>query len=81
MAKFKVIQRPTGLINGRVWPRVGEVIDLPRSTGEGMTSAGFLEPAPESRPAKKSTAKKAAAKPAPESRPANSSDVETREKG
>ncbi len=43
MAKFRVVVRPSGLINGREWPEVGEVIELPEAVGVDMSEAGTLE--------------------------------------
>ncbi|WP_125777189.1 hypothetical protein [Antribacter gilvus] len=41
--KVRVKVRPSGLINGRVWPEVGETIDLPDSVVVGMLNAGQVE--------------------------------------
>lgn len=49
MAKVRIKVRPSGLINGREWPEVGEVIDLPAVVAESMGE--FVEPVEERRPA------------------------------
>lgn len=56
MASVRIKVRPTGLINGREWPPVGETIDLPDAVAEGMAGAGHVEivkdePKVEKRPA------------------------------
>ena len=43
MAKVKIKIRPTGLINGREWPQVGESIDLPDGVAKDMAAAGYVE--------------------------------------
>lgn len=37
--KVRIKVRPTGLLNGRDWPEVGEVIDLPDVVAESMGDA------------------------------------------
>lgn len=68
MAKVCIIVRPTGCINGRDWPEVGETIDLPDAVAEAMSAAGHVEVV------------KVAAKPAEkvEKRPAPTEAVEKR---
>lgn len=34
--KVRIKVRPTGAINGRPWPQVGESMDLPEVVAEGM---------------------------------------------
>ncbi len=52
MAKVKIKIRPTGLINGREWPQVGESMDLPDAVAKDMVAAGHVEAAMvEKRPA------------------------------
>lgn len=41
MPKYRVTNRPTGLINAQPWPEVGDTIDLPEAIGDGM--GDFLE--------------------------------------
>jgi hypothetical protein len=58
--KVRIVNRPTGLINGREWPQVGEEIDLPQVVAEGMAAVGDVEVVqpkakvekPETRPSK-----------------------------
>ena len=49
MPKVRVKVRPSGLINGREWPKAGEVIDLPAVVVESMGDA--LEPVKAEKPA------------------------------
>lgn len=49
MAKARIKVRPSGLINGRDWPDVGGIVDLPTVVVEAMS--GYLEPVEERRPA------------------------------
>jgi hypothetical protein len=65
MPKFVVKEQPSGLINGQVWPEVGESIDLPDEVAAGMVDSGVLE-----------KPKKAEKK--VEKRPASKANVETR---
>lgn len=44
MQQYEVKRHVTGAINGRPWPKVGEVLTLPEGTGDGMVEAGLLEP-------------------------------------
>lgn len=69
MAKARITVRPTGCLNGRPWPEVGEVVDLPDAVAEGMAKAGHVEVV------------KAAAKPKAEKRPAPRKGAETRKGG
>lgn len=61
---FRVKVKPSGLINGRDWPEVGEVIELDEDAANGMVETGWLEPAKaerskaEKRPAKKAEPEK-----------------------
>ncbi|HEY9494602.1 MAG TPA: hypothetical protein VIR15_07100 [Intrasporangium sp.] len=66
MPKVRIKVRPSGLINGREWPKVGEVLDLPAVVVESMGDA--LEPVKAEKPADKA-----------EKRPASRKRVETRE--
>lgn len=50
--KVRIVNRPTGLINGVEWPAVGEEIDLPQSVAEGMAENGDVEVVVEKRPSK-----------------------------
>lgn len=71
--KVRIVNRPTGLLNGRDWPVVGEEMELPDDVAHGMADVGHVELVEEKKPA----AKKAAAK-KPETRPAADGNVETR---
>lgn len=56
--KVRILVQPTGCINGRDWPAVGEEIDLPDSVAVDMAAAGAVEPVVvkekvEKRPARK----------------------------
>ena len=66
MPKVRIKVRPSGLINGREWPKVGEVLDLPAVVVESMGDA--LEPVKAEKPVDKA-----------EKRPASRKRVETRE--
>ncbi|NUR81002.1 MAG: hypothetical protein HOQ21_11225 [Dermatophilaceae bacterium] len=71
--KVRIKVRPSGLINLREWPEVGETIDLPDDVAEGMIASGDVEAVKdEKKPAAKTAAKKA------ETRPASSKSTETR---
>lgn len=73
--KVRIIERPTGLINGAEWPEAGETIDLPDVVAKSMIGAGTVE---EAKPAaKKAAAKKDDDKPV-EKRPAAKAGVEKR---
>jgi hypothetical protein len=43
MAKVKIVVQPSGCINGRLWPEVGETMDLPDPVAEAMAEAGHVE--------------------------------------
>lgn len=76
--KVRVVNQPTGLLNGQPWPEAGETVDLPDVVAESMAAAGTVEVV---KAEKKPAAKKAAAKPdKAEKRPAAKADVETRAK-
>lgn len=42
--KVRIKVRPTGLLNGRDWPDVGEVLEVPDEVGADMCAAGIGEP-------------------------------------
>jgi hypothetical protein len=69
--KVKIVNRPSGILNGQPWPEVGEEIDLPDIVAEGMADAGAVEIV-KAKPAKKAAAKKA------ETATASKAKVETR---
>ena len=64
--KVRVKARPSGTINGRLWPEVGDTIDLPEVVVDGM--GDWVEPATTERKADKKV----------EKRPASDKGVETR---
>jgi hypothetical protein len=65
--RVRIVVQPTGCINGKYWPEVGETIDLPAAAAEGMIEAGHVE----------RVAEKAAKV---EKRPASKAGTETRAK-
>lgn len=67
--KVKIVKPPTGLINGREWPGVGEVADLMDAVAEGLIAGGYAEAA-----AVKAVDRKV------EKRPASTKGVEKRSK-
>lgn len=69
MPKVRIKVRPSGLINGREWPEVGETIDLPASAAEAMAEVGDVEIIKASAPDKPAKVEK---------RPAARKAVETR---
>lgn len=73
--KVRIKVRPTGLLNGRDWPRVGETIDLPDAVAEGMIGAGHAKALTK---AEVEAEEKADDAPKVETRPANTDAVETR---
>ncbi len=70
--KVRVVNQPSGLLNGHAWPEAGQEIDLPDVVAEGMAAAGAVEIV--------KAAKTAASKPEDkvEKRPAPTAKVETR---
>lgn len=66
--RVKIVHRPSGLLNGREWPEVGESLDVLDVVGEGLIAGGFAE----------QVAPLKARKPKVEKRPAPSEGVETR---
>jgi hypothetical protein len=41
--KVRIKHRPSGLYNGRYWPKVGETMELPDSVAAGMIAAKQVE--------------------------------------
>lgn len=39
--KVRIVNRPTGLLNGREWPDVGEVLEVTDEIGADMCAAGL----------------------------------------
>lgn len=62
--KIRIIEQPTGLLNGKPWPEVGEVVEVHDVAGADLCASGAAEPVAE-------TAKV-------EKRPATGASVETR---
>lgn len=42
--KVRIVNRPSGLLNGRDWPGVGEVLEVTDEVGADMCAAGIGEP-------------------------------------
>jgi hypothetical protein len=42
--KVRIVNRPTGLLNGRDWPLVGEVLEVEDNVGADMCASGIGEP-------------------------------------
>lgn len=51
--RVRIVNRPSGLLNGAEWPAAGETIDLPKAVAEGMVAAGDAAEVAEKRPASK----------------------------
>jgi hypothetical protein len=54
--RVRIKVQPSGLINGSLWPEVGEVLELSDAVAEDMETAGWVEvvkgaPKTEKRPA------------------------------
>jgi hypothetical protein len=57
--KVRIVNRPTGLLNGRDWPEAGEVLEVEDHHGADMCAAGIAEPVVEDKVEKAVPAKKA----------------------
>lgn len=57
--KVRIVNRPTGLLNGRDWPEVGEVLEVEDNVGADMCASGIGEPVVEDNVEKAVPAKKA----------------------
>ena len=57
--KVRIVNRPTGLLNGRDWPDVGEVFEVPDEAGADMCASGIGEPVVEDKAEKAVPRKKA----------------------
>lgn len=42
--KVRIVNRPSGLLNGRDWPEAGEVIEVEDNIGADMCASGIGEP-------------------------------------
>lgn len=58
--KVKIVNQPTGLLNGRAWPAAGETIDVPSVVGADLCASGVAEPVAEATKAEKRPAAKRA---------------------
>jgi hypothetical protein len=56
--KVRIVSRPSGLLNGRDWPEVGEVLEVDDVPGADMCASGIAEPVVEDRVEKRPTAKR-----------------------
>lgn len=57
--KVRIVNRPTGLLNGREWPEAGETLEVTDEHGADMCAAGIAEPVVEDRSEKRPAAKRA----------------------
>ena len=57
--KVRIVNRPTGLLNGRNWPDAGEVLEVEDNVGADMCAAGIGEPVVEDKTEKAVPSKKA----------------------
>ena len=57
--KVRIVNRPSGLFNGRDWPEVGEVFDVDDHVGADMCASGIGEPVVEDETEKAVPRKKA----------------------
>ena len=57
--KVRIVNRPTGLLNGRDWPEAGEVFDVEDHIGADMCASGIGEPVVEDKTEKAVPSKKA----------------------
>ena len=57
--KVRIVNRPTGLVNGREWPEVGEVFEVSDEAGADMCASGIGEPVVEDKTEKAVPRKKA----------------------
>ena len=57
--KVRIVNRPLGLLNGRDWPEVGEVLEVEDHHGADMCAAGIGEPVVEDQTEKRPAAKRA----------------------
>ena len=57
--KVRIVNRPTGLLNGRDWPEVGEELEVEDQVGADMCASGIGEPVVEDKSEKAVPRKKA----------------------
>ena len=51
--KVRIVNRPTGLLNGRDWPEVGEAFEVEDHIGADMCASGIGEPVVEDKTEKR----------------------------
>ena len=56
--KVRIVNRPTGLLNGRDWPESGEVFEVDDHIGADMCASGIGEPVVEDSTEKRPAAKR-----------------------
>lgn len=56
--KVRIVNRPTGLLNGRDWPEVGEELEVEDHVGADMCASGIGEPVVEDKAEKRPAAKR-----------------------
>ena len=57
--KVRIVNRPSGLLNGRDWPDVGEELEVADEIGADLCSSGVGEPVVEDKTEKAVPSKKA----------------------
>lgn len=60
--KVRIVNRPTGLLNGRDWPEVGEVLEVEDVHGADMCASGIGEPVVEDKAEKRPASKRSVEK-------------------
>lgn len=55
--KVRIVNRPTGLLNGRDWPEVGETLEVDDHVGADMCDSGIGEPVVEDKTEKRPASK------------------------
>lgn len=58
--KVRIINQPTGLLNGQLWPEAGGTIDVPDVVGADLCASGAAEPVADAPKAEKRPAAKKA---------------------
>jgi hypothetical protein len=56
--KVRIVNQPTGILNGQPWPERGEVFEVPDAAGADMCASGIAEPVVEDRSEKRPAAKR-----------------------
>lgn len=57
--KVRIVNQPTGLLNGREWPEVGGELEVSDEVGADICSSGIAKPVVEDRTEKRPAAKRA----------------------